>query len=272
MRDECHVQMVKDSWNKHKGPLHQKLTSTLNFLHKWGNSRFGITPKRIKAIQDDLNLLNNINGQNELASQIHDKEKELDDLLESEELWWGQRSRALWLQHGDKNTKFFHMKANQRRKKNKIDSISDSNGQLQYEEDKIEQIFVDQFQNLFSSRETFNIPEIVEVVKGRITADMHQHLSEEFTKEEVYCAIKDMKALAAPGPDGLPALFYHNYWDIIGKDVTAIALDVLNNNGDPRNYNSTHICLIPKTTSPLSPVTIGLLPFAMSPKKSSLKP
>ncbi|MCI37730.1 hypothetical protein A2U01_0058956, partial [Trifolium medium] len=31
-----------------------------------------------------------------------------------------------------------------------------------------------------------------------------------------------MKALVAPGPDGLPALFYHNYWDIIGQDITAM--------------------------------------------------
>lgn len=37
-------------------------------------------------------------------------EARLDDLLESEEIWWAHRSQAMWLAHGDKNTSFFHQK------------------------------------------------------------------------------------------------------------------------------------------------------------------
>jgi hypothetical protein len=37
-----------------------------------------------------------------------------------------------------------------------------------------------------------------------------------------------MKGLAASGPDGLPAAFYHNYWDVIGTEVTFAVLQVLN--------------------------------------------
>jgi hypothetical protein len=93
----------------------------------------------------------------------------------------------------------------------------------------------------------------VEVVKGRISADMRDHLNTSFTQEEVMAAIKEMKGLAAPGPDGLPALFYHNYWEIVGREVTEAVLDVLNNEGDPSQYNATHICLIPKIKNPLGP-------------------
>ncbi|MCH84712.1 hypothetical protein A2U01_0005547, partial [Trifolium medium] len=37
------------------------------------------------------------------------------------------------------------------------------------------------------------------------------------------------------------------------QDIAAMALDVLNNNGDPNQLNSTHICLIPKIKNPSSP-------------------
>jgi hypothetical protein len=93
----------------------------------------------------------------------------------------------------------------------------------------------------------------VEVVKGRISADMRDHLNTSFTQEEVMEAIKEMKGLAAPRLDGLPALFYHNYWEIVGREVTEAVLDVLNNEGDPSQYNATHICLIPKIKNPLGP-------------------
>ncbi|MCI30813.1 hypothetical protein A2U01_0052024, partial [Trifolium medium] len=33
---------------------------------------------------------------------------------------------------------------------------------------------------------------------------MHDQLNTDFTEDEVFNAIKDMKSLAAPGPDGLP--------------------------------------------------------------------
>ncbi|KAK2370269.1 hypothetical protein QL285_083333 [Trifolium repens] len=62
-----------------------------------------------------------------------------------------------------------------------------------------------------------------------------------------------MKGLAAPGPDGLPAIFYHTYWDIIKEDVNKDVLQVLNDGGDPTPYNQTHICLIPKKNNPTHP-------------------
>jgi hypothetical protein len=87
----------------------------------------------------------------------------------------------------------------------------------------------------------------VEVVKNSISQDDYNYLKAEFTEDEVKEAINSMKGLAAPGPDGIPALFYHTYWDIIGQDVTRAALQILNRNEDSTPYNNTHICLIQKT-------------------------
>lgn len=44
------------------------------------------------------------------------------------EIPWRQRSKALWLQVGDQNTKYFHKKASQIRKKNFITWPKDDEG------------------------------------------------------------------------------------------------------------------------------------------------
>ncbi|GAU51221.1 hypothetical protein TSUD_412270 [Trifolium subterraneum] len=168
-------------------------------------------------------------------------------------MWWSQRSRALWLTHGDKNTKFFHQKASQRRRKNKIECIKDSMDNSHYDQEDIQSIFISHFQQLFSSQTTTNVAETVQVVHNRLDQEMHDFLKKDFTTEEVFLAIKDMKSLAAPGPDGLPARFYHTYWDIVGKDITKEVLQVLNHGGNPQPYNTTHICLIPKINKPIYP-------------------
>jgi hypothetical protein len=165
-------------------------------------------------------------------------------------MWWKQRSRADWLHLGDKNTKFFHMKASQRRKRNKIIELRDDNGTSWTDYKDIERVLLNHFNTLFQRQQTQNIESTVEVVKDKLSQDMKEYLEAAFSEFEVYNAIKEMKSMAAPGPDGLPALFYHNYWDIIGKDVISTALDILNNNGDPSPFNHTQICLIPKVPNP----------------------
>ena len=75
---------------------------------------------------------------------------------------------------------------------------------------------------------------------------MDRLLLEEFTVEEVHTAIKNMHPTKAPGPDGIPALFYHKYWHIIGDDVVRFSRDVLNGKRDLGDVNLIHIVLIPK--------------------------
>lgn len=62
-----------------------------------------------------------------------------------------------------------------------------------------------------------------------------------------------MHPLKAPGPDGLPALFFQKYWHIVGREVQKLVLHVLNNNLEPDELNKTFIVLIPKGKNPSSP-------------------
>ena len=59
-----------------------------------------------------------------------------------------------------------------------------------------------------------------------------------------------MAPLKAPGPNGMPPLFYQHYWDTIGNDVTHSVLHFLNSACLLDNLNHTFITLIPKKNSP----------------------
>ena len=50
-----------------------------------------------------------------------------------------------------------------------------------------------------------------------------------------------MNPLKALGPDGLPSLLFQKLWHIVGADVSAQVLEVLNDNKDPIEFNETHI-------------------------------
>jgi hypothetical protein len=49
--------------------------------------------------------------------------RELERLLLCEEVSWRQKSRALWLREGDKNTKLLHRVANSNRRNNTVEAL-----------------------------------------------------------------------------------------------------------------------------------------------------
>lgn len=66
----------------------------------------------------------------------------------------------------------------------------------------------------------------------------------------MYLALKGMGPTIAPGPDGFPALFFQQYWHIVGKEVTTFCLENLNSDKILGHSNFTSIVLIPKAQNP----------------------
>ena len=98
--------------------------------------------------------------------------------------------------------------------------MEDANGELCSDEDGISNILVDYYQQLFTSSNTSMIKDVVTHIPCSITDELNVVLFADFTREEVVMALKQMEPLKAPGPDGLPPLFFQHYWHAVRDDVT----------------------------------------------------
>ena len=161
-----------------------------------------------------------------------------------------QRSRINWFQNGDRNTSFFHAKASTRHKKNFMDSLVDDDGVWKIEEDKMEEIAIGYFGDLFSTSNPIDFSNLLLAVQPKVTQEMNEWLVWPFVACEVTEALKQMYPLKAPGPDGMPPLFFQHFWSTCGAVVTKMVLDFLNFGISPPNFNETHIILVPKIKEP----------------------
>ena len=108
----------------------------------------------------------------------------------------------------------------------------------------------DYFSNLFTSSVPAGIPHVVNLVERVVSDDMNQSLMKDFDAEEVRRALFQIHPTKAPGPDGMSAIFFQNFWHIVGEDFTTGILDYLSSGRMLSSINLTHIVMIPKTKSP----------------------
>jgi hypothetical protein len=133
---------------------------------------------------------------------------------------------------------------------NEIKKLKDQNDIWRHGEENVERVQIDYYSGLFTTSDPSNIEETVQVVRGKLREDHKEWCNGDFTREEILEAINQMHPLKAPGPDGLPALFFQKYWGIIGEDVQCLIVNILNNNRPPDNINKTFLTLIPKNKIP----------------------
>ena len=92
--------------------------------------------------------------------------------------------------------------------------------------------------------------ELLDAVSPSVTEAMNHLLARDFQASEITQAIKQMQPNTAPGPNGLPPLFYQRFWSFTSNCVIQAALGFLNHVIIPPDYNDTHIVLIPKIPNP----------------------
>ena len=126
-----------------------------------------------------------------------------------------------WLSAGDRNTRFFHLRASQRRKKNMIKALANSLGTLNEDPEELKRMVTDFYKNLYTSEGVADMDQVLSKVPVKVTPHMNDMLLAPYTNEEVKTALFQMFPTKAPGPDGFPAHFYQRHWDICGDEVSS---------------------------------------------------
>ncbi|KAL0413324.1 UNVERIFIED_CONTAM: hypothetical protein Sradi_1534100 [Sesamum radiatum] len=162
-------------------------------------------------------------------------------------------SKALWLMEGDRNTQFFHAKANERQLNKEIKKIRDCSRREIEGVEGIRQVISDYFGSIFMSTcpSEEAMREVLGSLEGRVSRAMNKELIRTFTSEEITQAINQMHPLKSPGPDGMTAIFYQNFWSIVGPDVCSCIVDFLNGGDFNSLLNFTQLVLIPKCPNPV---------------------
>ncbi|XP_074271735.1 uncharacterized protein LOC141595669 [Silene latifolia] len=247
--EECE-EAVERGIARGRGSLVRVLGECAAELRRWK----GTSISQIgRGIGNKQRLLNTLNAAERTEANVQKRRKliaELANLRKQEEQYWRQRSRTLWLKDGDKNTKFFHLRAGERKQKNYIAKLVDDEGVIRTGDEEVARVANGYFQNLFLTSNPVVPPDLLAGVESRVSDEMNRGLRREYQEEENLEALSQMHPLKAPGPDGMNGLFYQTYWGHLGTEVISTVLAILRGELSPRALNKTNIVLIPKKKAP----------------------
>ena len=131
--------------------LQQKLLAVSKGLTNWSKQSFGSVRTEIKNMKKELDKLQSDPLRSRPSHAELKINERLIELYHREEIMWRQRARTEWLSSGDKNTKFFHLRASLRRKKNMIRALQNSLGVLVEDPVELRALANNFYQKLYST-------------------------------------------------------------------------------------------------------------------------
>ena len=193
-----------------------------------------------------LRSVNSILTDNEINLKHHLKER-LIFLLREEEIKWYERAKVKTLLQGDDNTRFFHLVANGKHRKQHIFRLEQEDGVI-VGDIELKKYITNYYKNLFGQPDEIDISLVESRIDDipQVTDAENDTLISAFTEIEVKEAVFQMEHNKAPGPNGFPAEFFQVFWEIIKKNLMSLFKDFHEERLPLYSLNFGVITLLPK--------------------------
>ncbi|KAM6558769.1 uncharacterized protein LOC133032044 [Cannabis sativa] len=154
LREPLCFQLIKDSWELCGN---DEVTNKVSFcgqqLRVWGKEFTSNFKDRIKKCRDEVQRWK-LGRDDVSVANYKQAKKNLSEAYIQREVFWRQRSKQLWLQEGDNNSKFFNASATNRRRNNFVTKLKDQSGVWVDWNSGLDLLMVNYFNDLFSFSQT----------------------------------------------------------------------------------------------------------------------
>jgi exonuclease III len=149
---------------------------------------------------------------NEIATSLKLKKIELENLRCKKLSGTFIRSKARWIEHGEKPTKYFLNLEKRNFINKKMGLIVSDNGDLLCNQEGISAEVTRFYKQLYSRLENRDTENLNNLDRKKLTIQQAQSIEGILTLEELTASLNNMKSDKSPGPDGFTVEFYKAFW------------------------------------------------------------
>ena len=159
------------------------------------------------------------------------------------------RSRAQWVEEGERSTKYFFGLEKSNQKKKSLTKLFNESNDCITSQDDISQHVVRFYQNLFTSTRP-DYKKISDYLRDskldEIDTNTASVIDQPITTEELDTVIDGFKLNKSPGWDGLTTEFYKHFWGKLKPILFRVYCSAIDNKNLPPSMRIGIITLIPK--------------------------
>ncbi len=212
-------------------------SSQLSRKHK---TEMNIIENKINELDDRLSDTTDPEILKILTREKDELRKKVDEISIQKAAGAQIRSRAKWVEKGEKNTNFFLNLEKHRQTNNRFACIKKANGNLLWSSEEMLNEGASFYSKLYSSK-NLKKDDILNYLNGiqthktltNIEADLCEGL---ITEKECFDVITKLKSNKSPGYDGLPSEFYKTFW----PEVKDLVLNSFNESFRVGELSETH--------------------------------